>query len=75
LEGILLSLLKLRFGERFSFSTVSFVLVSKELICNSPFTASVNWCHLLQEEITTPSPLTGSGHAGFGKKSEVARQT
>jgi len=60
LEGILLTLLKLRFGNRFSFAT----------IYNSPFTASVYFFHLLQEEITTPSPLTGSGEAGFGKRSE-----
>ena len=52
-------------------SYVSFVLVSKESIYNSPFTASVNGCRLLQEEITTPLPLTGSGDAGFGKRSEL----
>ena len=67
------SLLKLRFGEWFSFSTVlcqfCTTVVSKELIYKSPFTASVNWCHLLQEEITTTSLLTGSGDAGFGKRS------
>ena len=45
-----------------------FGLVSKESIYNS---ASVNWCHLLQEEITTPSSLTGLGDAGFGKRSEL----
>jgi len=37
----------------------------------SLFTAFVNCCHLLQQEITTPSPLTGSGEAGFGKKTEL----
>ena len=50
---------------QFFHGSVSFVQVSKESIYNSPFTASVNWCRLLQEEITstTPSPLTVLGDA------------
>jgi len=72
LNGCGPQLKKCQFGRYFviTFKAKRFLLASKESIYNSPFTSSVNWCHLSQEVITTPSRLTGSGDAGFGKRSE-----